>query len=95
MAWPAFIRRAGDFGFGIPRVRDLLAAAEAFAIACVAARPVVEEHICALRAKRAELKALEAALAAILVRCDEGCRTGAPGPCAIFDDFHLQGAAAK
>lgn len=88
----AFIRRARDFGLGIAQVRDLLAAAEAPATACVTARPVVEEHIRALRAKRAELKALELALAAILTRCDEGCRTGNPGACAIFDDFHLPGA---
>jgi DNA-binding transcriptional MerR regulator len=90
----AFIRRARDFGLGIPQVRDLLAAAQAPATACVMARPVVEEHIRALRAKRAEFKALEAALAAILVRCDEGCRGGNPGACAIFDDFHLPGAAS-
>jgi MerR family copper efflux transcriptional regulator len=90
----AFIRRARDFGLGIPQVRDLLAAAEAPATACVTARPVVEEHIRALRAKRAELKALEAALAAILVRCDEGCRSGNLGACGIFDDFHLPGAVS-
>jgi hypothetical protein len=45
-----------------------------------------------LRAKRAELKALEVALAAILSRCDAGCRTGTAGDCAIFDDFHLPGS---
>lgn len=86
-----FIRRARDFGLGIPQVRDLLEAAEAPVTACAAARPVVEEHIRALRTKRAELKALEMALAAILVRCDEGCRGGNPGACAIFDDFLLPG----
>jgi DNA-binding transcriptional MerR regulator len=91
----AFIRRARDFGLGIPQVRDLLAAAEAPETACASARPVVEDHIRALRAKRAELKALEAALAAILLRCDEGCRTATPEACAIFDEFHLPGAAAK
>ncbi len=90
----AFIRRARDFGLGIPQVRDLLAAAEAPATACVMARPLVEEHIRALRAKRAELKALEAALAAILVRCNEGCRSGNLGACGIFDDFHLPGAVS-
>jgi DNA-binding transcriptional MerR regulator len=89
----AFIRRARDFGLGIPQVRDLLEAAEAPVTACATARPVVEEHIRALRTKRAELKALETALAAILVRCDEGCRGGNPGACAIFDDFLLPGAA--
>jgi DNA-binding transcriptional MerR regulator len=87
-----FIRRARDFGLGIPQVRDLLAAAEAPATACASARPVVEEHIRVLRAKRAELKALEVALAAILSRCDAGCRTGTAGDCAIFDDFHLPGS---
>lgn len=88
-----FIRRARDFGLGIAQVRELLAAADAPATACAMARPVVEEHVRALRAKRAELKALEAALGAILTRCDEGCRTGTAGDCAIFNDFHLPAAA--
>ncbi len=91
----AFIRRARDFGLGIAQVRELLDAAEAPATACLAARPVVEDHIRALRAKRAELKALEAALAWILDRCDSGCRGGTPGSCAIFDEFHLPGAGLK
>lgn len=85
----SFIRRARDFGLGVQQVRELLAAAGAPGTACLMARPVVEEHIRVLRAKRVELKVLEAALAAILVRCDAGCRTGTPGDCAIFDDFHL------
>lgn len=89
-----FIRRARDFGLGIPQVRDLLDAAEAPSTACAKARPVVEEHVRTLRAKRAELKALETALAAILVRCDEGCRGGNPKACAIFDDFQMPGASA-
>lgn len=91
----AFIRRARDFGLGIPQVRDLLAAAEAPATACAMARPVVEEHIRVLRAKRAELKALEADLGAILIRCDEGCRTGNAADCAIFGGFHLPGAGKQ
>lgn len=88
----AFIRRARDFGLGIAQVRDLLAAAEAPATACATARPLVEAHVRALREKRAELRSLEAALGAILTRCDEGCRTGTAGACAIFDDFRLPGA---
>lgn len=87
----AFIRRARDFGLGIPQVRDLLAAAEAPVSACAMARPLVEDHIRALRAKRNELKALEAALGAILARCDESCQTGTAKACAIFGDFHLPG----
>lgn len=88
----SFIRRARDFGLGIAQVRDMLAAAEAPVTACSTARPVVEDHIRALRAKRAEMKALEAALVAILTRCDKGCQTGTAGPCAIFDDFQIPGA---
>jgi DNA-binding transcriptional MerR regulator len=90
-----FIRRARDFGLGIPQVRDLLIAAEVPASACALARPVVEDHILALRAKRAELKALEAVLSATLDRCDEGCRTGTAADCGIFDDFRLQGVHTK
>lgn len=88
----SFIRRARDFGLGIAQVRDLLAAAEAPATACATARPVVEAHVRALREKRSELKALEAALGAILNRCDESCRSGSAGACAIFDDFQIPGA---
>lgn len=91
----AFIRRARDFGLGIPQVRDLLAAAEAPASACAMARPVVEDHIRTLRAKRAELKALETVLNTILDRCNEGCRTGTAEDCAIFDDFLVPGAASR
>lgn len=85
----AFIRRARDFGLGIPQVRELLAAAEAPATACALARTVVEGQIRALRSKRTELKALEAELAAILTRCEAVCRTGTAADCAIFDDFQL------
>ena len=91
----AFIRRARDFGLGIPQVRDLLAAADAPASACATARPVVEDHIRDLRARRAELKALEADLTAILDRCDEGCRTGTAADCAIFGEFRLPGRHVK
>jgi DNA-binding transcriptional MerR regulator len=85
----AFIRRARDFGFGIAEVRELLAASDAPADGCRAARPVVEEHLRAVRAKRAELMALEKALRTILSRCDEACQTGSAGPCAIFERFRL------
>lgn len=89
----AFIRRARDFGLGISQVRELLAAAEAPATACAVARPVVAAHVRSLREKRAELKALETVLEAILARCDEGCRTGSAN-CAIFDDFRMPGVNA-
>lgn len=91
----SFIRHARNFGLGIPQVRDLLAAADAPASACAMARPVVEDHIRTLRLKRAELKALETVLDAILARCDAGCRTGAAEDCAIFDDFRLPGGRAN
>ena len=84
-----FIRRARDFGLGIPEVRELLAAADAPANRCLSARPVVEAQLQTIRAKRAELKALETALCAILSRCDTLCQDGAAGPCAIFDTFTL------
>lgn len=90
----SFIRRARDFGLGISQVRDLLAASEAPVTACALARPVVEDHIRALRRKRADLKALETVLDAILARCDAGCRTGAAADCAIFEDLRLPGARA-
>jgi len=84
-----FIRRARDFGLGIAEVREILEAANAPAGGCAAARPVVEEHLSAIRAKRAELAALGRALGTILARCDESCQTGGAGPCAIFETFRL------
>jgi DNA-binding transcriptional MerR regulator len=87
-----FIRRARDFGLGIPEVRALLSAAEAPASACAEARPLVGAQIQALRKKRAELKALDLALTAVLARCDEGCQTGSAKACAIFDGFSFPGS---
>lgn len=86
-----FIRRAREFGLGIPEVREVLAAAEAPAGGCIAARPVIAAHVEAIRAKRAELTALDEALSAILSRCDEACQMGKAGPCAIFETLQLPG----
>ncbi|MEO8531633.1 MAG: MerR family transcriptional regulator [Deltaproteobacteria bacterium] len=85
----AFIRRARDFGLGIPQVRELLAAAELPTNVCAAGRPIVEEHLGDIRAKRAELKALEVALLAILRRCDDACQTTETDACGFFSEFRL------
>jgi len=88
-----FIRRAREFGMGIPEVRALLTASLAPASAGAETCPLVEAKILTLRAKRAELEALDATLSAILAACDEGCRPGEDAACAIYDGFRVPGAA--
>lgn len=90
--WPevkrlTFIRRAREFGLSIDDVRELLAVpTKASPQACSSAAAVVDRHLAAIRAKRAELKQLESSLAALLERCRQGCAaTGVA--CSIMDDI--------
>lgn len=87
--WPdihrlTLVRRARDFGLGIPEVRELLRASEAPADSCRDARAVVAGQLQAIRARRDELRRLELSLQAILARCDTACRTGEAAECTIF-----------
>lgn len=78
-----FIRRARDFGLSLNQIRDLLHASDAPPEACALARSIVAARLEEVRAKRAELMALENQLDAMIARCDALC--GAEG-CSILTD---------
>ena len=82
-----FIRRCREFGFSIDQVRSLVALVQDPASPCVQARDLAQEHLTAVRAKLAELKALERSLAAFVTDCDASCAGGAGSDCVILDDL--------
>ncbi|MCK1637443.1 helix-turn-helix domain-containing protein [Bradyrhizobium sp. 157] len=83
----SFIRRCREFGFSIDQVRALVALVQDPQSSCMHARDLAQEHLTAVRAKLAELKALERSLAAFIASCDTSC-AGGPGPdCVILDDL--------
>ena len=82
-----FIRRCREFGFSIDQVRSLVALVQDPASSCVDARDLAQEHLVAVRAKLAELKALERSIAAFVTNCDASCAGGAGPDCVILDDL--------
>ena len=54
---------------------------------CTDARDLAQEHLVAVRAKLAELKALERSIAAFVMSCDASCAGGAGPDCVILDDL--------
>jgi DNA-binding transcriptional MerR regulator len=82
-----FIRRCREFGFSIEQVRSLVALVQDPASPCVQARDLAQEHLVAVRAKLAELKALERSIAAFVTNCDASCAGGAGSDCVILDDL--------
>jgi DNA-binding transcriptional MerR regulator len=82
-----FIRRCREFGFSIEQVRSLVALVQDPASSCEDARDLAQEHLITVRAKLAELKALERSIAGFVATCDASC-SGGPGPdCVILDDL--------
>jgi DNA-binding transcriptional MerR regulator len=82
-----FIRRCREFGFSIEQVRALVALVQDPRSSCMHARDLAQDHLTAIRAKLAELKALERSIAAFVVSCDASC-AGGPGPnCVMLDDL--------
>ena len=82
-----FIRRCREFGFSIEQVRALLSLLQNPASSCSHARDLASAHLVTVRAKLAELKALERSIAGFVASCDASC-AGGPGPdCVILDDL--------
>jgi DNA-binding transcriptional MerR regulator len=82
-----FIRRCREFGFSIDQVRSLVALVQDPTSSCKHARDLAQEHLVAVRAKLAELKALERSIAAFVTSCDASCAGGAGLDCVILDDL--------
>jgi MerR family mercuric resistance operon transcriptional regulator len=74
----AFIRRARELGFTLDEVRTLLSLAEGGAETCIEARGVAMAHLAAVRARVADLRRMERALAAHVRACDAGNNVACP-----------------
>jgi MerR family transcriptional regulator, copper efflux regulator len=88
-----FIRRCREFGFSIEQVRALLSLLQNPASSCSHARDLAAAHLATVRAKLAELKALERGIAAFVTGCDATCAGGLSQDCVILDD--LRGCGGK
>lgn len=76
----SFIRRARELGFTLDDIRGLLrlAAAEAGDATCTEARRIAAAHVAAVKAKIADLRAMERVLSEAVRRCDAGEMPGCP-----------------
>ena len=75
----AFIRRARELGFTLDEVRTLLSlSANNGQGACANVRELAESHLAAVRAKIADLRAMEHVLADAVRRCAAGETPGCP-----------------
>ncbi|KAF0227387.1 MAG: MerR family transcriptional [Beijerinckiaceae bacterium] len=89
--WPdigrlRLIRRLRDLGFGIDAVRTLIEAMHSpDSAACLDVRDLALSHIDVIRAKRAELDALEAILTDLAASCSDACRNGHSPDCTIIE----------
>jgi DNA-binding transcriptional MerR regulator len=82
-----FIRRCREFGFSIEQVRSLASLMQDPSRSCTEARDLAQEHLAAVRAKLAELKALERSIVSFVISCDASC-VGGPGPdCVVLEDL--------
>jgi DNA-binding transcriptional MerR regulator len=74
-----FIRRCRDLGFPVDQVRRLVGLLDDRQRSCTEARDIGQTHLEAIRAKLAELRALEQMIADFVRDCDRSC-AGGPGP---------------
>lgn len=82
-----FIRQCREFGFSIEQVRSLVSLTQHHDRSCMEARDLAVDHLAAVRARVAELKALERDLSNFVGRCDAAC-AGGPGPdCVVLRDM--------
>lgn len=73
-----FIRRARALGFSIDEVRMLLRLADERRRPCAEVRVVAEAHLNDVRAKLADLRAMERVLKATVAKCAEGASVHCP-----------------
>jgi len=76
-----FIRRCRDLSFSIDDVRALLDVMDAQFPSCLSARDLTITHLDTVRARRAELEALEQTLSAMVASCTDACASGATPDC--------------
>ena len=81
-----FIRRARGLGFSIDEVRKLLKLADERKRPCAEVRVVARAHLEDVRAKIADLRAMERVLRATIVRCADGRRAD----CALIEALYRE-----
>jgi len=75
----SFIRRSRELGFTLNEIRALLAlSAEGGQDACAEVRELAASHLVEVRAKIADLRAMQRVLADAVRRCDTGEAPGCP-----------------
>ncbi len=74
----AFVRRARELGFTLDEVRALLDLASGGQDACAEVREIAVTHLADVRARIADLRAMERALAQAVRGCDAGEMAGCP-----------------
>ncbi len=82
----AFVRRARELGFTLDEVRALLTLATGGQDACAEVREIAATHLADVRAKIADLRAMERALAQAVHQCDAGEMTVCPVISALSSD---------
>lgn len=82
-----FIRQCRDFGFPIEQVRALVALSQSTDRDCVEALAIAQTHLQAVRAKVAELRALEHSLQSFATSCAQRCAGGPAAECTILKDM--------
>jgi MerR family transcriptional regulator, mercuric resistance operon regulatory protein len=73
-----FVRRARVLGFTLDAVRALLALADGRQRSCAQVRSLTERHLAEIRAKIADLKAMERVLRDTVKLCADGTRPDCP-----------------
>ena len=87
------IRHCRDFGFSVEDTKTLVSLASSEDRDCVEAREVAQAHLDTVRAKLAELLALERSLSRFVTACTEQCAGGPAPKCSILQDLSLSDAA--
>lgn len=77
-----FVRHCREFGFSVKQVRRLVGLVQDEQRDCREARDIGHEHLDAVRAQLADLRALERQLVDFVRRCDREC-VGGPGPTCV------------
>ncbi len=74
----AFVRRTRELGFTLDEVRALLRLVDQRDGSCDEVRAVAREHLADVKAKIADLRAMQAALVDLIAKCDAGNGTDCP-----------------
>lgn len=83
----ALVRHCRDLGFPIEETRALVSLASSADKDCVEAREIAQLHLNGVRAKLAELRALERSLSRYVRACTEQCAGGPAPECTILKDL--------